>query len=40
MLVTASFDDLIELMEDSEYDGVKEMVKLIRSKLKEGTVHG
>ena len=35
-----SFDDLIKLMEDSEYNGVKEMAKLIRSKLKEGTVHG
>ena len=33
--VGKSFDDLIEIMADSEYDGVKELAKLIRCRLKE-----
>jgi len=28
------FDDLIKVMEDSEYDGVKELAKLIRCRLR------
>ena len=32
--VGSSFDDLIKVMEDSEYDGVKELGGIIRSKLK------
>ena len=32
--VGRSFDDLIKVMEDSEYDGVKELAKLIRCRLR------
>ena len=32
--VGSSFDDLIKVMEDSEYDGVKELAKLIRCRLR------
>ena len=34
-----SFDDLIKVMEDSEYDGVKELAGMIRCRLREGTVN-
>ena len=32
--VGSSFDDLIKVMKDSEYDGVKELAKLIRCRLR------
>ena len=32
--VGSSFDDLIKVMDDSEYDGVKELAKLIRRRLR------
>ena len=34
------FDNLINVMESSEYDGIKELAKLIRSRLREGTLTG
>ncbi|XP_065900904.1 uncharacterized protein [Dysidea avara] len=34
--VGRSFDDLIKVMEDSDYGGVKELAKLIRSRLMQG----
>ena len=37
--VGRSFDDLIKVMEDSEYDGVKKFAKLIHSKQTEGAVN-
>jgi len=38
--VGRSFDDLIKVMEDSEYNGVKELAKLIRCGLREEVVNG
>ncbi|XP_065901494.1 NACHT, LRR and PYD domains-containing protein 3-like isoform X2 [Dysidea avara] len=37
--VGRSFDDLIKVMEDSEYDGMKELAKLIRHRMREGSVN-
>jgi len=34
-----SFDDLIKVMEDSEYDDVKELAKLIRIRLRKREVN-
>jgi len=34
-----SFNELLKVMEDSEYDDVKELAKLITTKLKEGAVN-
>ena len=37
--VGTHFDDLIKVMEDSEYGGVKELAKLIRCRLRKRTLN-